>query len=92
MVTENVTFHQQVKISTQVRSKESRFGIDQAHINDFIEKVLQFEVDGRRFRTKYQIDMVSGAPQAENFLWTILGNKVSKYSVINRINSNPLPS
>ena len=59
-----------------MENAQKRFGIDQGHIEKFIANLLQFEVEGRCFRTKYQIEMASGAPQAENFLWTILGNKV----------------
>lgn len=75
-LSEGVKFKQQVQVYTQVEEPNKRFGIDQQHINGFIENVLRLEVEGRRFRTKYQIEMTSGAPQAENFLWTILGNKV----------------
>ena len=60
-----------------------RFGIDQDHIKNFQKKLMEVEIEGRKFRTKYQIPMADGAPQAENFLWTILGNKVrvhKKYS------------
>lgn len=77
VMAEGVRFRQQVKVTTQVDQEDTRFGIDQKHIANFVEKLLKLEVDGRRFRTKYQIEMASGAPQAENFLWTILGNKVS---------------
>lgn len=71
---------QQVKVHTQVTHAENRFGIDQNHIDSFIAQLLRLEVDGRHFRTKYQIEMATGAPQAENFLWTILGNKVRNYN------------
>ena len=74
---EGVIFQQQVQIHTVVEKEEDRFGIKQMHIDNFITKLLQMEVDGRHVRTKYQIKMESGAPQAENFLWTILGNKVN---------------
>lgn len=77
---EGVSFQQQVKINTKVEKPEERFGIHQNHIDKFIQSLLHWEIDGRRFRTKYQIEMSSGAPQAENFLWTILGNKVSSYN------------
>ena len=72
-----VKFNQEVKIDTTVTAPKRRFGIDQDHIDRFIKKILEVEIEGRKFRTKYQIPMVTGAPQAENFLWTILGNKVS---------------
>lgn len=67
-------------MNTEVEKPEERFGIAQSHIDKFIQTLLQWEVEGRRFRTKYQITMTSGAPQAENFLWTILGNKVCSYN------------
>lgn len=72
-----VQFNQEVKIDTKVITPKMRFAISQDHIDRFIKKILDVEIEGRKFRTKYQIPMVSGAPQAENFLWTILGNKVS---------------
>ena len=75
-LTGGISFQQQVKINTQVEREGRRFGIEQAHIDKFIKSVLEKEVEGRKFRTKFQIEMTSGAPQAENFLWTILGNKV----------------
>jgi len=77
-----VQFNQEVKIDTKVIVPKMRFGINQEHIDRFINKILDVEIEGRKFRTKYQIPMVSGAPQAENFLWTILGNKVS-YNIKN---------
>lgn len=70
-------FKQKVNIDTVVKVPARRFGVDQDHIQRFIQSLKDVEVEGRKFRTKYQIPMVSGAPQAENFLWTILGNKVS---------------
>lgn len=70
------SFQQQVKVNTQTEQPGKRFGIDQEHIHNFINNLLELEHEGRKFRTKYQIEMKSGAPQAENFLWTILGNKV----------------
>ena len=72
-----VRFDQMVSINTTVEDPRKRFGIEQDHIDEFIEEILKVEVEGRRFRTKYQILMKTGSPQAENFLWTILGNKVS---------------
>ena len=54
---EGASFQQQIKVHTQVEKAEKRFGIDQGHINKFISKLLQFEVDGRCFRTKYQIEI-----------------------------------
>ena len=73
---DGISFKQQVVINTHVQKAGKRFGIEQDHINRFIQQLLDLEIEGRRFRTKYQIEMLSGAPQAENFLWTILGNKV----------------
>ena len=70
-------FKQLVSVNTKVDKPRKRFGIDQDHIDNFIQKILEVEVEGRRFRTKYQISMTTGSPQAENFLWTILSNKVS---------------
>ena len=71
-----IQFEHTVAINTVVHSKVTRFGINQEHIDDFIDKLLKVEVEGRKIRTQYRIPMQSGAPQAENFLWTILGNKV----------------
>ena len=79
---EGVAFKQQVMINTQVNKPENRFGIAQEHIDRFINRLMALEVDGRKFRTKYQIEMTSGAPQAENFLWTILGNKVGYFKIL----------
>ena len=76
---DGIIVQQEVKVHTKVTQVENRFGINQTHIDTFIAQLLQMEVDGRHFRTKYQIEMASGAPQAENFLWTILGNKVRNY-------------
>ena len=70
-------FKQKVGIDTVVKSTDGRFGVDQNHIQRFIQSLKAVEIEGRKFRTKYRIPMVTGAPQAENFLWTILGNKVS---------------
>ena len=70
-------FIQKVDINTVVKTPAGRFGVDQNHIQRFIQSLKEVEVEGRKFRTKYQIPMVTGAPQAETFLWTILGNKVS---------------
>lgn len=70
-------FKQHVTVNTVVAHPSKRFGIDQQHIQRFMQQLKELEVQGRKFRTKYQIAMTSGAPQAENFLWTILGNKVS---------------
>lgn len=72
-----VTFRQKVYIDTEVKSPDRRFGVDQNHIQKFIQSLKEVEIEGRKFRTKYQIPMATGAPEAENFLWTILGNKVS---------------
>ena len=73
-----VKFSQLVTITTDVTKQNARFGIEQSHIDRFIDKVKELEIGGRKFRTKYQITMTNGSPQAENFLWTILGNKVCK--------------
>ena len=70
-------FKQKVFIDTEVKNPDLRFGVDQKHIQNFIQSLKEVEIEGRKFRTKYQIPMATGAPQAENFLWTILGNKVS---------------
>ena len=72
-----VTFSQLVVVNTVVSKPELRFGIDQQRIDRFINRILEVEVEGRKFRTKHQISMTNGAPQAENFMWVILGNKVS---------------
>ena len=71
-----VTFSQLVLVNTVVAKPELRFGIDQQKIDQFIKRLLEVEVEGRAFRTKYHISMTTGAPQAENFMWVILGNKV----------------
>ena len=71
-----VKFSQLVTITTEVTKPSARFGIEQAHIDNFIDQIKKLEIGGRKFRTKYQITMTNGSPQAENFLWTILGNKV----------------
>lgn len=70
-------FTQKVIVNSTVSQPEWRFGIDKGQIDKFIENLMDVEVEGRKFRTKYQIKMASGPPQAENFLWTILGNKVT---------------
>ena len=75
-------FEQLVHVNTTVAKEHMRFGIDQDHIDRFIQRMLTVEYEGRKFRTKYQIPMVTGSPQAENFLWTILGNKVSSTFLI----------
>ena len=75
-LTKEIKFKQLVKVNTSPVTPGKRFGVEQEHIDQFIQALLSLEVDGRNFRTKYQIPMASGAPQAENFLWTILGNKV----------------
>ena len=67
---------QLVTINTEVTNQSTRFGIEQSHIDHFIAKIKELEMEGRKFRTKFQIPMTNGSPQAENFLWTILGNKV----------------
>ena len=69
-------FNQLVVVNTVVAKPELRFGIEQQMIDRFINRLLSIEVEGRKFRTKYHISMTSGAPQAENFMWVILGNKV----------------
>ena len=81
MLSNGAKFRQKVQINTAVSMPRKRFGIEQDHIDDFINRMLEIEVEGRRFRTKYQITMNTGAPKAENFLWTILGNKVSQVEV-----------
>ena len=77
-----VRFNHTVSINTTVVEPRKRFGIEQDHLDKFIQEILKVEVEGRRFRTKYQILMKTGSPQAENFLWTILGNKVSFLVII----------
>ena len=77
VLSNEVKFTQTVKIDTQVKTPTMRFGVDQDHITNFQKKLMEVEIEGRKFRTKYQIPMADGAPQAENFLWTILGNKVA---------------
>ena len=76
MLKNGVCFNQEVSICTEVQQPAKRFGISQDHIQKFKEDLMNVEIEGRKFRTKYQIPMVTGSPQAENFLWTILGNKV----------------
>ena len=71
-------FKQEVSICTEIQKPYNRFGISQQHIQKFKDCLLNVEIEGRKFRTKYQIPMATGSPQAENFLWTILGNKVSR--------------
>lgn len=88
-----VNFDQEVFICTEVQEPAKRFGIRQEHIQKFKNDLMKVEVEGRKFRTKYQIPMATGSPQAENFLWTILGNKVSlisnSYTII-KIYKKPL--
>ena len=74
-----VDFTQEVSICTESKKSSQRFGIPQEHIQKFKDCLLEVEIEGRKFRTKYQISMATGSPQAENFLWTILGNKVSRF-------------
>ena len=74
-----IKFNQMVVINTISRPNAGRFGVQQTNINNFIDALLKMEVEGRRVRTQYKIPLNSGAPQAENFLWTILGNKVRKF-------------
>ena len=78
MLSNGAEFTQNVIVNTTVSQPEWRFGIDKGQIDKFIKSLMDVEIEGRKFRTKYQIKMASGAPQAENFLWTILGNKVTK--------------
>ena len=78
VLAKDVKFTQTVKIDTQVKAPKMRFGINQDHINNFKKRLMEVEIEGRKFRTKYQIPMADGASQAENFLWTILGNKEAK--------------
>ena len=73
---DDIRFNHRVFVDTDVASKATRFGICQKHIESFIESLKNVEIEGRKVRTKYEIPMATGAPQAENFLWTILGNKV----------------
>ena len=77
MLSNGAKFRQKVQINTVVSTPRKRFGIEQDYIDNFINRMMEIEVEGRRFRTKYQITMNTGSPKAENFLWTILGNKVS---------------
>ena len=73
---DDIKFQHRVVIDTDVSNKTTRFGICQEHIENFVQSLKNVEIEGRKVRTKYQIPMATGAPQAENFLWTILGNKV----------------
>ena len=77
MLSNGGKFTQEVKVNTVVSQQKMRFGIDKDQIDKFIHSLLNVEIEGRKFRTKHQIKMATGAPQAENFLWVILGNKVS---------------
>ena len=76
VLSNGVKFTQEVKVNTVVSQQKMRFGIDKDQIDKFIQSLLDVEIEGRKFRTKHQIKMATGAPQAENFLWVILGNKV----------------
>ena len=75
-LSEQIKFEMMVGIDSSDRSKNLRFGIDLDQLNAFVKDLLEVEIEGRKFRTEYQITMESGAPQAENYMWTILGNKV----------------
>ena len=75
---DDIKFSHRVVVDTNVTNKDTRFGICQQHIANFIQSLKDVEIEGRKVRTKYQIPMATGAPQAENFLWTILGNKVKR--------------
>ena len=65
-----------VTINTIVRPGFGRFGVHKDHIRQFTDALLNMEVEGRKVRTRYVISAESAEPQAENFMWTILGNKV----------------
>ena len=73
---DNISVTQMVTINTIVRPGFGRFGVHRDHIRRFTEALFNMEVDGKKVRTRYVISAVSAEPQAENFMWTILGNKV----------------
>ena len=79
-LSEQLKFDMMVGIETIERSQSLRFGVDMKKLDEFIQDLLQVEIEGRKFRTEYKINMDTASPQAENFLWTILGNKVRQSS------------
>ena len=58
---------------------EVRFGVSTAKIEEFKKNLCRYEVEGRRARTFYRIEWKNAHPLAENYLWTILSNKVSDH-------------
>ena len=44
VMAEGVRFRQQVKVTTQVDQEDTRFGIDQKHIANFVEKCFQTQI------------------------------------------------
>ena len=47
-------------------------------VDNFVQDLLKFEIDGRRFRIKYLIPWESASPLSENYLWTALNNRERK--------------
>ena len=62
-------------------SRETLFGVSQAKIDEFVERICQVQVEGRRVRSNYRILWKSSHVLAENFLWTNLSNNVSYDSI-----------
>ena len=56
---------------------EVRFGVQTTSIEEFKKNLCRYEVEGRKVRNFYRIEWKDAHPLAENYLWTILSNKVS---------------
>ena len=70
------------KFSTEVNllaktppAENNRFGVCKDDVENFVQDLLTLQVDGKKFRTKYLIAWESASSLAENFIWTVLGNK-----------------
>lgn len=57
-------------------TSEVRFGVLTSKIQEFKKNLCRYEVEGRRVRSFYRIEWKDAHPLAENYLWTILSNKV----------------
>ena len=56
---------------------EDRFGVSTDQIEQFKRNMCRYEVEGRKVRNFYRIEWKTAHPLAENYLWTILSNKVN---------------
>ena len=62
-------------------SEEDRFGVSLIEVKKFRDNLCKLEIEGIRARSHYTVEWKSANPAAENYIWTILANKVRIYQL-----------